>query len=133
MPGPFAKLMTASLTRLRYAVQTQDDEGFPVEQTPAEIAFKGSWQPADLSMTVDDPGYGGQERRRVWSFVELVSVREEGAGYPPDEVRDEDTGLAWKVWWAHPWPALGPIRRHWEAEVYLLQPLRPQVGVPPDP
>lgn len=125
-------LFMQPLTRLRRSVQTQDDEGFPVEQEPAELAFKGSWQPADLSMTVDDPGYGGQERRRLYTFTEVLAVREEGAGYPPDEVEDAD-GKVWKVWWAHPWPALGPIRRHWEAEVYLLQPLRPQVGVPPDP
>lgn len=117
------------LTRLRYTAQTQDAEGFPVAQTPTETAFRGSWQPADLSMTCTDPGYGGQERRRLYAFTEVRGVAETGLGVPPDDVEDAD-GNVWRVWWAHPWPALGPIRRHWEAEVYLLQPLRPQQGAP---
>lgn len=131
MPGPFARFMSP-LTRLRYVAQTQDDDGFPVEQTPTELEFKGSWQPANLDMTCTDPGYGGQERRRLYTFTEVKAVDESAAGVPPDDVEDAD-GKVWRVWWAHPWPGLGAIRRHWEAEVYLLQPLRPQVGVPPDP
>lgn len=114
--------MTDAFTIRRYAAQTFDAHGYPVAQTPTEIPATGSVQPADDRVIITDPGYKGEERRRFFIFAEVLTANET-TGVPSDEV--EWSGGVWRVFSVDPWQGLGPIAAHWEAEVWLVQPIVP--------
>lgn len=115
-------LSAEAFTRLRYVAQTFGADGRPVAQTPTELAGRASVQPADPGMTCTDPGYSGQDRRRLFTFTELRKA-DETSGIPADRVTWD--GATWLVWAVQEWTALGPLPRHWEADVYLVQPINP--------
>jgi hypothetical protein len=110
------------VTILRYGAQSFDDEGVLVPQVPTEVAAYASVQPADRTTVITDPGYSDQDRRKMYLFAEVRGVGEAG-GVPPDDV--EWNGGIWRVFVVHQWRPLGPIPAHWEAEVWLVQPLVP--------
>jgi hypothetical protein len=130
-------LAPQAITILRYAAQTFGTDGRPLAQTPSEIAATASVQPADMAMTCTDPGYSGQQRRMFYTLTACYAA-DEAAGIPADRIEWDGNGntrLAgtWMVWAAPDWPANGGIPRHWEVEAYLVQPLNPPVGTPPEP
>jgi len=120
--------ITQTITIRRYAAQTFEG-GIPVEQTPTETTTLGSWQPGSDGEVVTTPGYSGPEARRLFLFSEVRSV-DEANGIPADEV--EVDGAVWRVVSVDPWPALGLIAAHWEADVKLVQPLTPSRAEAPE-
>ena len=114
--------MTDAFTIRRYAAQAFDAQGYPETQTPTEIPATGSVQPAHDQVVITDPGYKGEERRRFFIFTEVLTANET-TGVPSDEV--EWSGGVWRVFSVDPWQGLGPIAAHWEAEVWLVQPIVP--------
>lgn len=123
-------LSAVPITRQRRTAQTMGTDGRPVAQVPTSTTILATVLPADSSMTCTDPGYSGQLRRRLHSFSELL-IADETTGRPADRVVLSDG--TYLVWWTSPFPGVGPIAAHWEAEVYRLQVLSPPAGVAPVP
>ena len=106
----------------QYAAQTFDADGLPVAQVPTEIPAFASVQPANRAVQITDPGFSDQDRRRIYLFQEVRGANE-AAGVLPDEIAWN--GGVWRVFSVNQWRGLGPIPQHWEAEVWLVQPLTP--------
>jgi len=106
----------------RYAAQTFDADGLVEAQTPAETAAFASVQPARREVVITDPGFSDQDRRRLFLFAEVQGA-DEATGVLPDEIAWN--GGIWRVFSVDQWRGLGPIPEHWEAEVWLVQPLTP--------
>ena len=110
------------VTIRRYVAQSFDADGLLVDQSPTETAAFASVQPADRRVVITDPGYSDQDRRKLYMFSEVRGANEAG-GVPPDEV--SWSGGIWRVFVVNHWRALASIPEHWEAEVWLVQPLTP--------
>lgn len=102
--------------------QAFDADGLLVTNAPTELAAFASVQPANRQTVITDPGFSDQDRRMLYLFSEVRGVGE-ADGLPPDEVAWN--GGVWRVFSVNQWHALGPIPAHWEAEVWLVQPLTP--------